>query len=205
MCVLSRSSFDFLFFFFWSLYCLFVFDIRLLITPLVICKRNVDITTYNLHLWNIISSEMIRVAELFYRLEYVSYLFWGYGRFTTYMSGATIIIKFALYHPLSPEGVIEMTTTSGVWQRDDNYPQSGTLRWQLPPEGDIEMTITSRGWQWDDYYLQKVTLRWVLPPECDIKMNITSRGWYKANLITIYTYEILSVQKWYVWQNFFTG
>jgi hypothetical protein len=54
----------------------------------------------NMNITSIISSDMIRVAELFYRLEYVSYLIWSYGRFTTYMSGATIIIKFASYHPL---------------------------------------------------------------------------------------------------------
>jgi hypothetical protein len=42
----------------------------------------------------------IHVTKLFYKLEYVSYLIWRHGRFTTYMSGATIIIKFSLYHPL---------------------------------------------------------------------------------------------------------
>ena len=35
MCMFCRSSFGPLFFFFWPLYCLFFFDIRILITPVV--------------------------------------------------------------------------------------------------------------------------------------------------------------------------
>jgi len=37
------------------------------------------------------------LTELFYKLEYVSYLFYGHGRFTTYMSGATLMIKIDFY------------------------------------------------------------------------------------------------------------
>ena len=65
---------------------------------------------------------MIRMKELFHKLEYVSYLISGHGRFTTYMSDATVIIKFALYHPLevitilmSPSGG-NNNLTSTLWR-----------------------------------------------------------------------------------------
>jgi hypothetical protein len=35
MCMLCRSWFVYLYFFFWSLYCLFFFDLRILTTPLI--------------------------------------------------------------------------------------------------------------------------------------------------------------------------
>jgi hypothetical protein len=58
MCMFCRSLFVFLYFFFWSVCCLFFFDVRILITPLVssnssclmksylFCKYHISITLY---------------------------------------------------------------------------------------------------------------------------------------------------------------
>jgi hypothetical protein len=55
-------------------------------------KKKGNISFYKLHLRN-----RIHLTEFFYKLEYVSYLFNGHGRFTTYMSGAIVVIKIDFY------------------------------------------------------------------------------------------------------------